>query len=520
MTNVALLLCGLMVGAPAVEADVVLRGGLLVDGSGSPGVVGDLALRKDRIVAVGKFEVVGKPRTIDARGLVIAPGFIDLHTHSDAALTVPATRANLSYLYQGVTTVVTGNCGMGPVDVAGYYRELEKGKVGSNVLHLVPHNAVRRQTMTNANRSPTAAERKKMEALVEQGMQAGAWGLSTGLIYVPGTYAKTDEVVALAKVVARHGGLYASHVRNEGTGLLEALAEALTIGRLAGVPVHVSHVKVSGRLSWGKSGDAIALMLEARRAGQVVTADQYPYVASSTRLDATLVPARFRAGERKDFLARLDDPDQGPILRKAIGQNLKRARDGASIRIAYYKPKPAWHGKALATIAAEQKKPALDVVLEIERNGGAQIVNFNMSEEDVRLFMKQPFVATASDGSSQLLTAKTVPHPRSYGTFPRKIGRYALVEKVIALEQAVRSASGLPADVLRLPERGYLKAGHFADVVVFDPKTFRDAATFERPHQYATGVRYLFVNGALAIEEGKHGGALTGRVLRHKGAKK
>jgi N-acyl-D-aspartate/D-glutamate deacylase len=251
-----------------------------------------------------------------------------------------------------------------------------------------------------------------------------------------------------------------------------------------------------------------------------VTADQYPYVASSTRLDATVVPARFREGEAKDFLARLDDPDQGPLIRRAIEQNLKHCQGGASLRIAYYKPRPAWHGKDLAAIAKEEKKSALEVVLEIERQGGAQIVNFGMSEEDVRLFMKQRFVATASDGSSQEVTAKSVPHPRSYGTFPRKIGRYALVEKVVSLEQAVRSASGLPSDILRLPQRGYLKVGHFADVVAFDPKAFRDAATFERPHQYAAGVRYLFVNGALAVEGGKHTGALAGRVLRHEGGKK
>jgi N-acyl-D-aspartate/D-glutamate deacylase len=517
-TSCVLVLASLLPGAappPPVEPDLLIRGGTLYDGSGRPGTVGDLALRGDRIVGVGRFPVRGSPRVIDARGLVVAPGFIDLHTHSDVPLTLPATRANLCYLWQGVTTVVTGNCGAGPADVADYYRTLERGRVGSNVLHQVPHNAVRQRVMGNANRPPTEAELRRMEALVERGMKEGAWGLSTGLIYNPGTYARTDELIRLARVAARHGGFYASHIRDEEAGLLAALDEALTIGRKAGLPVHVSHLKASGRRMWGKGADAVALLARARRAGQVVTADQYPYVASSTRLQAIVVPPRFREGSRKDFLARLRDPEVGPRIRAAISAELKARDDGASLRIASYKPKPGWQGKDLAAIARAEKTSPLEVVLQIERHGGAQVVSFGMSEEDVRLIMKQPFVATASDGASQVLSADTVPHPRSYGTFPRKIGRYALVEGVTSLEHALRSASGLPADVLRLPQRGYLKRGYFADVVVFDPATFRDQATYDRPHRYATGVRYLYVNGVAAIEAGKSTGALAGRVLRH-----
>jgi N-acyl-D-aspartate/D-glutamate deacylase len=260
----------------------------------------------------------------------------------------------------------------------------------------------------------------------------------------------------------------------------------------------------------------VALIEKARKAGQKVTADQYPYVASSTSLAATLIAPQFRAGERKAYLARLDDADQSPRVRKGIENRLEGRDGGSRIRIARYKPKPEWQGKDLAAIAKEENKDVVDIVLEIERNGGAQIVNFGMSEEDVRLLMRQPWVATASDGSAQELTAKTVPHPRSYGCFPRKIGYYALVEKVLPVERAVRSASGLPADILQFPERGYLKPGYFADVVVFDPEKYRDVATFDKPHQYATGVRYLFVNGQLAIEDGKYTEALAGKVLRHK----
>jgi N-acyl-D-aspartate/D-glutamate deacylase len=502
---------------PAVEADVVLQGGTLHDGTEAAARVGDLAIKGDRIVAVGAFRVAGKARRIDARGLVVAPGFIDLHTHSDYPLQRKATRDSLSYLYQGVTTQVTGNCGFGPPDVEAYFRTLEKGGIGTNVIHLVPHNAVREKVMKNANRAPAPDELKRMEELVERGMKAGAWGFSTGLIYTPGSYARTEELIALARVAGRSGGLYASHIRDEGVGVLSALDEALRIGRSAGVSVHISHLKASGRDAWYKSADIIALIAKARRDGQVVSADQYPYIASSTSLAATLIPPRFREGDARDFQARLRDADLGPRIRKAIATRIEARSGGANVRIAQYKARPGWQGKDLAMIAKEEKRPAVEIVLEMERNGGAGVVNFGMCEEDVRLIMKQPFVATASDGSSKVPDKSTVPHPRSYGTFPCKVGRYALTEKVITLEHALRSATGLPADILKLPQRGYLRASWFADVVVFDPARFRERATFEKPHQYAEGVRYLFMNGKVAIDEGKATGALAGRVLRRNG---
>jgi N-acyl-D-amino-acid deacylase len=517
MSSLFPLLVGLFVPVgSAIEADVVIRGATLYDGSGAGGMVADVAIRDERIVAVGEFAVAGKPRMIEGKGLIVAPGFIDLHTHSDYPLQRKDTRANLCYLSQGVTTVVTGNCGSGPVDVAKYFHTLESGKIGTNVIHQVPHNNVRERVMKNANRSPTAEELRQMEELVDRAMKEGAWGLSTGLIYNPGTYAKTDELIALARVAARHGGFYASHIRDESTGVLGALDEALTIGRQAGLPVHISHLKASGRRAWGMAADEIALIEKARKAGLAVSADQYPYVASSTSLKATLIPTTSREGTEKEYVARLNDAEQLARLRPLVERSLERSQGGRDIRIARYAPKSAWQGKDLAAIAALEKKPAADIVLEIERHGGAQVVIFSMNEEDVRLIMRQPFVATASDGASMLPSSDTVPHPRSYGCFPRKIGRYAIEDKILTLEQAIRSASGLPADILHLPERGYLKTGYFADVVVFDPKTFRDTATFDKPHQYATGVRYLFVNGQLAIDESKSTEVLGGKVLRHK----
>jgi N-acyl-D-aspartate/D-glutamate deacylase len=499
---------------PDVKADFVIVGATIHDGAGKPGRKGDVAIRGDRIVAVGSFKVDGSPQMLDGEGLIVAPGFIDLHTHSDDALQQEKTRANRCYLTQGCTTVVTGNCGFGPADVAAYFKKLDKNGVGSNVIHQVPHNAVRQKVMKNANRAPTAEELQQMEALVDEGMKAGAWGLSTGLIYNPGTYAKTAEIIALAKVASKHDGFYASHIRTEGPDVLTAVEEALTIGREAALPVHISHLKTSGRAAWPRMADVIAHIEAARTRGQVVTADQYPYTASSTSLMAMVVPAQYREGTRKDFLARLDDAEQGEKIRKGILSKLDYYQGGKPLRIAHYKPKPAWEGKDLAQIAEQEKKSALDIVLEIERGGGAAVVSFGMSEENVRLTMKQAFVATASDGSARVPDSDK-PHPRSYGTFPRKIGRYAIEEKVLPVEQAIRSASGLPADILRLKDRGYLRPGYYADLVVFDPKTFRDRATYEEPHQYSTGVRYLLVNGKLAIKEGKYQDVLAGKVLRH-----
>ena len=509
----------LLPAADPVEADFVLRGATLYDGSGKPGARGDLAIKGERIAAVGSFQTAGNPKVLDGTGLVVAPGFIDLHTHSDTPITEPATRANLNYLTQGVTTIVTGNCGFGPVEVAGFLKKIDAGKAGSNVVHQIPHNDLRRRVMGNANRPPTKDELAKMKSLVDDGMKAGAWGLATGLYYTPGSYADLDEIVELAKVVAGHGGFYASHIRDEGAGLLASVTDTIAIGKRAGLPVHVSHMKAYSRRGWGKAADAIGLIEQAHKQGQVVTADQYPYTASSTSLQADLIPATYREGSQKDLLKRLDDPEQGPKIKKEIEALIADADGGKRIRIARYTPKPDWQGKDLAALAQQEKKSPLDVVLEIERNGGAQIVNFSMQEEEVRLIMKQPWVATASDGSARV-PDETVPHPRHYGTFPRKVGLYALREKVVPPEHAVRSASGLPADILRLPERGYLKPGYFADVVVFDPQTFRDTATFDKPHQYATGVRHLFVNGVPAIQDGKSTGALPGKALRHESKKK
>ncbi len=508
------LACSLAPAAEAAEplrVGVLLQGAAIYDGSGSAPFMGDVALRNGKIIGVGKFQVGRVDQTIDCRGLAVAPGFIDLHNHSDSPIVSPATRGNVNYLTQGCTSIVTGNCGFGPVDVAAYLAKIDAAGAGTNVLHLLPHGDLRDKAMGKEAREPTSSELAEMERLAEQAMRDGAWGMSTGLIYVPGTYSKTEEIAAVAKVVGRHGGIYASHIRNEGVELLTAVEEALRIGRDGGLPVHVSHFKASGRSSWGSLHIAAELIEKERANGRRVTADQYPYTASSTSLEATLLPAWCRAGGRKALAERLRDPEQRARIRQSVETELAGK---VRVQIAGYEPRRDWVGKSVDEIAAMEKREPADVVLEMEQNGGARIVNFGMNEDDVRIAMKLPWVATASDGSAKIPDGDQ-PHPRSFGTFTRKLGLYAVKEGVVSVEQAVRSASGLPADILGLKDRGYLRRELAADVVVFDPKTITDRATYDKPYEYSQGVRYVFVNGVPAVFEGTPTGALAGKALRH-----
>ncbi len=339
------------------------------------------------------------------------------------------------------------------------------------------------------------------------------------MIYVPSRYADRAELIELAKVVRRHGGLYATHMRNEGLKLLESIDEAIAIGQGGGVPVHISHLKASGKDSWGTVGTALQRIATARKAGQAVTADQYPYIASSTSLAAMVVPHWAIQGNARDFDRIATDGVRGAALRRQIQHDLDQRDGGASIRIARFAPRPDWAGLDLVAIANREKTSPLEIVLEIQRHGGAQAISFGMCEPDVREVMRSEFVATASDGGAHLPGRGDRPHPRSYGTFPRKI-RYALDDKVLSLEQAIRSCSGWPAEILGLPDRGMIRRGAAADIVVFDPKTFRDAATFDEPTRYAPGVIYLFVNGVPLVEHGRllvepsSQAKLPGRALR------
>lgn len=496
-----------------IAADVVLRGGLVYDGGGDTPFRGDVAIRGDRIVAVGAFKVAGNTTVVNVERCCVAPGFIDLHNHSDRSITAERSRLNPNFLRQGCTTIVTGNCGSGVIDVGAYFTEIEKHGAGTHVAHLVPQGAVREKVMGTVQRPPTATEFASMRELVDKAMRDGAFGLSTGLIYLPGTFSSTDELVDLAKVAAQYGGIYASHIRSEETGVLAAVDEALTIGQRAGCRVHISHLKASGKSAWGLGNDICARILAARGRGQAATADQYPYTASSTSLEATVIPAWAREGGHKRLLARIDDPESGPKLRAAIEHELAERDGGAAIQIADYQKTPQWNGKRLTQIAAEAHTSVLELCLDITQNGGASVVIFSMSDEDVRRITGQRFVATASDGSARA-PGGDFPHPRSYGTFPRKITDFAQRRGWLSVEQAIRSSTGLPADILGLKDRGYLRPGLVADVVVFEIGRLSDRATFEDPHRYAVGFRRVYVAGKAAVVDDALTGVLAGKPIR------
>ncbi len=510
------LLCLCMISANAAAQTVLIRGGTVYDGSTSPGMPLDLIVKEGRIVKVGKSLEPPVPDTVivDAAGLVVAPGFIDLHNHSDTSIVAPATRDNRNFLHQGVTTIVTGNCGGGATDVAKLYAAIDSEGAGTNVVHLIPHGSIRAIVMNNDERPPTAEELARMNGLIDREMQAGAWGMSTGLIYVPGKFADTDELIALSKTVANHGGIYASHIRNEGSAVVKSVEEAIRIGREARLPVHVSHLKASGKANWGLIAAACEAIEKARAEGLAVTADQYPYVASSTRLSAMVAPDWARVISAKELAEKLKDTAAKEKLAREIRGNLSGRDGGHSIVISRFTPRPAWVGKPLDEIAKAESKQAEEIVIEILLAGDAGAISFGMSEDDVRYGMKKPYVATASDGGAHKPGGADKPHPRAYGTFPRKI-RYALDDKTITLEQAIHAATGLPAAILGMTDRGRIAPGLVADLVVFDPKSFRDKSTFADSTQYADGVKHLLVNGKFAIRDGQFTGTLAGKGLKH-----
>ena len=499
--------------ARAEKVDLVIANATVYDGTGEPPFVGFIAIQGEKIQAVGTGPGPSAEWRIDAQGLVAAPGFIDLHTHSDSGIVSRKSRAAINYVLQGVTTSVTGNCGMGPTNVQAFYDKVDLAGAGTNVAHLLPQGALRLRVVGNTNRPASADELDEMRRLARLAMEEGAWGMSTGLIYTPSTYASTEELIEIAREIAAGNGIYASHIRGEEAELLQSVQEAIRIGQEAALPTHISHFKVKGRPNWGALRLAIQLIEQARAAGAVVTADQDPYIASSTSLEATIFPAWARSGGREQLVKRLRDPEQGPQIRQFVSASLQEKDDGEQIVLARFVPQPEWVGLNLKQIAAQSDKTPLEIAEFIMQQGGASIVNFAMNEADVRQAMTLPWVATASDGSVNI-PGPTRPHPRSFGTFPRKIGYYSLQEEVLPLAQAIRSASGLPADILGMTDRGYLQPGLAADVVLFDPQTFLDRSTFEEPFLYPEGMHYVFVNGTPAVAASKPTGALAGRALR------
>src|SRR4051812_31748007 len=513
------LLAGVLAGAlslpePALSqapaADVLLRGGSVVDGTGAPARRADVAVSGDRVVFIGDAVRAGiqARRTIDATGLVVAPGFIDPHTHTLEDLSAPARRGNADYLLQGVTTVVTNNDGGGTTDVGATLAAWARDGIGTNAALYVPQGAVRRRVMGMSAAAPTPTQLDSMRAIVARGMADGALGLSTGLYYAPGSYATTEEVIALARVAAQNGGIYDSHMRDESSytiGLLGSINETLRIAREASIPVHISHIKALGADVWGQSDTAITLIAAARAAGLRVTADQYPYLASGTSVGASLLPRWAEAGGRDSLRARIDDPATRARLVGEMGRNLVRRGRAASLLITAPRDSTL-RGKTLAQVAEARGTSPIDAALQIIRAGDAGVASFNMKESDLRAFMVQPWVMTGSDGSEG--------HPRKFGTFPRKLRQYVLDEHVLTMPHAVHASSQLTAETLQLPERGVLAVGKFADVIAFDPRTIADRATYVNPTELATGMRYVLVNGRLAVDSGRVTGVLAGRSLR------
>jgi N-acyl-D-aspartate/D-glutamate deacylase len=515
------LLAGMLLGAallarPAAAqtrtVDVLLRGGTVVDGTGAAERRADVGVRGDRIVFVGDAVRSGVQgtRTIDVSGLVVAPGFIDPHTHTLDDLSAPARRGNVGYLMQGVTTVITNNDGGGTTEIGRTLDAWTRDGIGTNAALYVPEGAVRRQVMGMSAAAPTPAQLDSMRTIVARGMTDGALGLSTGLYYAPGSYATTDEVIALARVAAQGGGIYDSHMRDESSytiGLVGSINETLRIARDAAIPVHISHIKALGADVWGQSDTVIALVRAARAAGLNVTADQYPYLASGTSVGASLLPRWAEAGGRDSLRARVGDPSVRPRLVADMERNLVRRGGAASLLITSQRDTTI-RGRTLAQVAEARHVSPIDAALEIVLAGDASVASFNMKESDLRSFMTQPWVMTGSDGSDG--------HPRKFGTFPRKLRQYVYEDRLLTLPQAVHASSQLAAETLQLPERGVLAVGRYADVIAFDPKTIADRATYVSPALLATGMRYVLVNGRLAVDNGQVTGMLAGRPLRHK----
>jgi dihydroorotase/N-acyl-D-amino-acid deacylase len=503
--------------------DMLITGGTVIDGTGKERFRADVAIDDGKIVRISRdaLPTTSAARVVDATGKIIAPGFIDLHLHMDP-VELPSGE---NLVRQGVTTALGGPDGGSPWPLADYLKKADALNLGMNVAYLTGHNSIREAVMGLDNRAPTEAEMKEMKARVAQGMRDGAFGLSTGLRYTPGVYSEIGEVIELSKVAAEMGGIYTSHLRDEGAKLLEGVGEAIEIGRKAKIPVVLTHHKAVGSPNWGASTKTLAMVEAARKEGVDVMIDQYPYTASHTNIDI-LVPPAALAGGTAAFLARVDDRAQGEGIMEGIIWNIVNDRGAGDIGNVQFSIVPwdkSLEGKTLKDWAIREglsptPENGARLAIEAIRRGNAGAIFHAINEEDVQRIMKYPYTAIATDGRVGKL-GEGSPHPRSYGTFPRVLGRYVRELKVITLEDAVRKMSSLPADRLGLKDRGRLAEGAWADVVVFDPATVTDRATFQHPHQYPEGIPYVIVNGVPVVDNGTWNDAGPGQVLKRPGTK-
>ncbi|MGD0922619.1 MAG: D-aminoacylase [Terriglobia bacterium] len=537
--------------AQQAEYDLLIVGGHILDGSGSPWFEGSVAVKDGKIVDVGRLPKASARRVIDATGLVVAPGFIDLHSHSDYTLLVDGSAQ--SKIRQGVTTEIIGeSSSAGPVlgpdaaefdktlqplglqrdwtTLGEYFSRLERQGISVNIASHVGSGQVRGCVLGNVNRAPTAEELEKMKGLVEQAMRDGAIGLSSGLIYPPNMFAKTEELIELAKVAAAYGGIYATHIRGEGAHGIQAIDEAITISEKAKLPAHILHFKIDGRANWGRMVEQVKHIQAARDRGVDITVDQYPYIAAMTGLEMCL-PPKFLEGTSAQVVERLKDPKARAEIRRAIATGLPGWEDnevrsvggwhGVLVASLQKPENKKYEGKRMDEVARLMGKDPLDTLCDllISEGGSADAIYFSMSEQDVRLAMRQPWVGVGSDGTAVSTDMRFAgkPHPRFYGSFPRVLGYYVREQKVLTLADAVRKMSSFSAQITGLTDRGLLRPGMAADITVFDPKTVADKATFENPLQYAAGIPFVIVNGVVVIDNGQHTGAKPGRVLYGRG---
>jgi len=534
--------------------DAIIRNACIIDGSGNPWFKGDLAIYAGKIAKIGRLPTQPAERTIDAQGQFVCPGFIDIHSHSD--VTIPFNRLVESSVRQGITTMVVGSCGISvaPVEKKNehllqryispflpseqklkmewssfgeYLKWQEKKGCSTNIVGLVGHGTIRIAAMGFEERRPTNAELQEMKNLVEEAMRSGAFGMSTGLIYPPGIFSETTELIELSKVVAKYEGVYFSHIRGEGATLLEAVKEAITIGEEAGLPVQISHHKAAGKVNWGKTVETLKMMEEARERGVDVTFDQYPYSAAMTTL-ATLLPPWAHEGGMEKTLERLRNPSQREKMRKDIEQGILGWQnwigdcgwDNITVSSVVTERNKPLEGKNLAEIAALRKKDEFTALCDLllEEQGNATMVMHAMNEEDVRRVMKHHLQMIGTDAWSVApygVLGGGKPHPRFYGTYPRVLGKYVREEKVLTLEEAVRKGTSFPAQRLQLEDRGMIREGFWADLVIFNPARILDKATFTDPHNYPEGIEYVLVNGEVVLEKESHNGKLAGKILKH-----
>ncbi len=521
--------------------DILIQNGLIVDGAGAPARRADLAIQSGRIAAIDNLTGAEAALTIDAAGKAVSPGFIDMHSHGDYVL--PYLPTADSKVHQGITLEVVGNCGssMAPLSTemrrtmsladefsidynvdwlsfGEFLDRLRRQGTSLNVASLVGHGTIREKVMGMGADAPTPEQLEQMRGEVRRAIEQGAVGLSTGLIYTPNLYAQTDEIVALAQAAAEMGGIYTSHIRGEGNTLMEALEEAFTVGRAAHIQVQVSHLKASGVRNWHKMPAALAALDAARRNGLDVTADMYTYPASNTGL-SSLVPGWVHVGGRDAMLARLRDPAMRAKLKEELADAIDaNGVDWDQIYISSCTARPDYQGRHIDDIAGERKQHPWDAVFDvlIESNLSAEIIEFTMREENVAMGLRDPHVMICTDASGRAAEgpfAVGKPHPRNFGSFPRLLQRYVREQRLFSLEEGVRKMTGLPASRLHLADRGLLRPGYRADVVVFDPATVADRATFDCPQQYPTGIEWVLVNGEPVIRAGVHTGALPGEVV-------